>query len=128
MIVLRESALRKMTLRLSSTKQNVAERLLVCMSGSRSNAKVLRAAAQMAQAFNSDFVAVYVVDSRQDKGDLLKNINLAKALGAKIVKLQGNEPALQIAEYAKESGVTKIVLGNSPQKRWFKLKMICCRI
>ncbi|BAX72886.1 sensor histidine kinase [Leuconostoc mesenteroides] len=122
LVVLRELALRKMTLRLSSTKQNVAERLLVCMSGSSSNAKVLRAAAQMAQAFNSDFVAVYVVDSRQDKGDLLKNINLAKALGAKIVKLQGNEPELQIAEYAKESGVTKIVLGNSPQKLWFKLK------
>ncbi|KGB50828.1 histidine kinase [Leuconostoc mesenteroides P45] len=122
LVVLRELALRKMTLRLSSTDHKVAERLLVCMSGSGSNAKVLRAAAQMAQAFNSDFVAVYVNDDQTDRGNLLKNISLARELGAKIVKLQGDSPSIQIAEYAKESGVTKIVLGTSPKKHFWRLK------
>lgn len=122
LVVLRELALRKMTLRLSSTDHKVAERLLVCMSGAGSNAKVLRAAAQMAQAFNSDFVAVYVNDDQTDRGILLKNISLARELGAKIVKLQGDSPSIQIAEYAKESGVTKIVLGTSPKKHFWRLK------
>ena len=29
----------------------------------------------------------------------------------------GDDPAIQIAEYAKVSGISKIVLGRSPQKR-----------
>lgn len=116
---LRELALRKMTLRLATNSKVGTDRLLVCLSGSKSNERVIRSAAQMAQAFNSDFIAVYVKNNQFNKWEenLNNNISLAHQLGAKVIKLQGENPALQITEYAKESSVTKIVLGASPYKK-----------
>nr|WP_316044114.1 hypothetical protein [Lactiplantibacillus plantarum] len=108
-----------MTLRLATNSKVGTDRLLVCLSGSKSNERVIRSAAQMAQAFNSDFIAVYVKNNQFNKWEenLNNNISLAHQLGAKVIKLQGENPALQITEYAKESSVTKIVLGASPYKK-----------
>ncbi len=44
---------------------------------------------------------------------LRDNMRLAEQLGAKIATVYGTEPAAQIAEYAKISGITKIVLGRT---------------
>ena len=40
-------------------------------------------------------------------------MRLAEQLGARIATVYGDDPAVQIAEYAKVSGVTKIVLGRT---------------
>ena len=59
--------------------------------------------------------------TRELKGDNLKrlrdNLRLAEQLGAQISTVYGDDPAVQIAEYAKVSGVTKIVLGRTNHRQ-----------
>ena len=48
-----------------------------------------------------------------------ENIHLAKALGARIATVFGEDIAGQIAEYAKLSNVSKVVLGRTNHKILF---------
>ena len=57
--------------------------------------------------------------SDEDKNRLRNNIHLAEQLGATIETTYGDDVALQIAEFARLSGVSKIVIGrNNAQKRF----------
>ena len=49
----------------------------------------------------------------EDTSRLQANMHLAKQLGAEIVTTHGEDVPTQIAEYARLSGVTKIVIGQS---------------
>ena len=97
------------------------EHVLTCISSSPSNGKVLRTAARMAEAFRAAFTALYVESSgeqtEENNKQLLENIKLAKLLGAKVVTVYGDDIAGQISEYAKISGITKIVIGRSNNKK-----------
>ncbi len=99
------------------------EKVLVCLSGSPSNARVVRAAAKIAEAFRGTLVALFVepanfeLSEAQDKSGLARNIHLAKSLGAQITTLYGDDAAAVIAEYARVAGISKIVVGRSPGKR-----------
>lgn len=137
---LREIALRRTADRLSRTAQKkgnesgvrAGEHILVCLSSAPSSARVIRTAARMAEAFHSGFTALYVEGEqiREMKGDELKrlrdNIRLAEQMGAQIATVYGDEPAVQIAEYARVSGVTKIVIGRPNQRysRFFHSKTL----
>lgn len=128
---LREIALRRTADRLNRTakkerKESAAragEHILICLSPAPSNKKVIRTAARMAEAFHSGFTALYVETSKkteisEENGKRLKeNIRLAEQLGAQIATVYGEEPAVQIAEYAKVSGVTKIVMGRTNHRQ-----------
>ncbi len=89
------------------------EHILVCLSPSPSNVKVIRAGARMAKAFKGKFTAVHVEvpgsDGISDEDDarLQMNERLAQQLGAKVVTLYGGDITKQIAEYARVSGVSK---------------------
>ncbi|MBR2593790.1 MAG: sensor histidine kinase KdpD [Firmicutes bacterium] len=99
------------------------ERILVCLSSSPSNQKVIDAAAKMAEAFHAVLTAVYVKPANydglpeSDKVRLQNNIKFAENNGATIITLTGNDVPVQIAEYAHISGTTKIVVGRSGAKR-----------
>ena len=86
-------------------------------------AKVLRTAARMAEAFHSGFTALFVEtpETRELTGENLRrlrdNLRLAEQLGAQIATVYGDDPAAQIAEYARVSGITKIVIGRTNHKR-----------
>ena len=124
---LREIALRRTADQLSKKAQRAeneitakaGEHILTCLSSAPSNAKVIRTAARMAEAFHSGFTALFVEtpETKELKGESLKrlrdNMRLAEQLGARIATVYGDDPAVQIAEYAKVSGVTKIVLGRT---------------
>ncbi len=128
---LREIALRRTADRLNRTAQKkgneaaarAGEHILICLSSSPSNAKVIRTAARMAEAFHSGFTALFVEtpETKELKGDNLKrlrdNLRLAEQMGAQIATVYGDDPAVQIAEYARVSGVTKIVLGRTNHKQ-----------
>lgn len=95
---------------------------MVCLSSAPSNAKVLRMASRLAEAFHSEFTALYVqtpdlIEDEAARRRLQVNLRLAEELGAKISTVYGDDPAVQIAEYARASGVCKIVLGRSLQRR-----------
>lgn len=127
---LREIAMRRTADRLSRNAQKTenetvakaGEHILTCLSSSPSNAKVIRTAARMAEVFHSGFTALFVEteETKELKGENLKrlrdNMRLAEQLGARIATVYGDDPAVQIAEYARVSGITKIVLGRSNHK------------
>ena len=108
------------------------ERILVCLSSSPSNKKVIDAAVRMADAFHAELSAIYVkpphYDSlpEADKLRLHSNIQLAEQHGAAIIVIAGDDVPAQIAEYAHISGTTKIVVGRSGAKRqhfWSKASL-----
>ena len=99
------------------------EHTLVCLSASPTNAKIVNTAAKMASAFGGSFTALYVHTPDSDKMDeaskrrLQYHIRLAEKLGANITTVYGDDVSYQIAEFARISGVTKIVIGRSNVKR-----------
>ena len=99
------------------------EHILVCLSSSPSNEKIIRTAAQMAQAFQAGFTALYVQTAEktektpEDLARLQKHVRLAEQSGAEIVTTHSEDIALQIAEYARISEVTRIVIGKSMMKQ-----------
>lgn len=101
------------------------EHILVCLSSSPSNAKNIRTAARMASAFKGIFTALFVetpdfpLMSKENKKRLRDNIHLAEQLGARIETVYGDDVPFQIAEFARLSGVSKIVLGRSAVKKHF---------
>ena len=125
---LREIALRRCADRVNSRSESegvaredvhTEEHILVCLSSSPSNAKIIRTAARMAQAFKGQLTALFVETpdfesmSQENKQRLQNNIRLAEQLGAKIETVYGTDVPYQIAEFARLSGVSKIVIGRS---------------
>ncbi|MBE6604818.1 MAG: sensor histidine kinase KdpD [Ruminococcaceae bacterium] len=109
-------------------KTNTKEHILVCLSSSPSNARIIETAAKMAKAFGASFTALYVQTPASelmldaDKARLADNIRHAESLGANVATIIGDNVAFQIAEFSRLSGITKVVLGRSvaPKKRFFK--------
>lgn len=126
---LREIALRRCADRVSLFTQNARnqnhteyqteEHILVCLSSSPSNQKIIRTAARMARAFKGSFTALFVETpstaqmSEENKKRLHENIRLAEQLGADVENSYGEDVPYQIAEFARLSGVSKIVIGRS---------------
>lgn len=135
LVALREIALRRTADRVnrvaekskSSSKSslNPGEHILVCLSSSPSNTKIIRTAARMTSAFKGHFTALFVetpsFDNWSDinKERLRKNMRLAEQLGANIEKVYGEDVAFQISEFARYTRVTKVVIGRSNTKRNF---------
>lgn len=135
LIALREIALRRCADRIntlsedarkkSGAEYHTEEHILVCLSPAPSNAKIIRTAARMAQAFRGIFTALYVetpdysVMDEEDRKRLWSNIRLAKQLGAKIETVYGEDVPFQIAEFSRLSGISKIVIGRSVATKKF---------
>ena len=133
LVALREIALRRTADRVNRVaEQNrlpaksgeyyTGEHILICLSSSPSNAKVIRTAARMANAFHAAFTALFVETPNtkelndENRSRLRKNLKLAEQLGAKIATVYGEDIPYQISEYAKASGISKIVIGRSNNK------------
>lgn len=128
---LREIALRRCAdrvRRLADERQekngfHTDEHILVCLSTAPSNARIIRTAARMARAFNSQFTALFVetpdfgAASAENRQRLRDNRELASQLGAQIEMVYGEDVPYQIAEFARIFGITKIVLGRSAVTR-----------
>ena len=99
------------------------EHILVGLSSAPSNARIIRTAATMASAFGCKCTALFVrtpgydAMSEENKERLRTNTELAKSLGATVETVFGDDVSYQIAEYARLSGVTKIVVGRSAATR-----------
>ncbi len=102
---------------------DVKEHILVCLSPSPSNSRVVAAAARMADAFGAALTAIYVKPSDhntlsdEDRVRLQSNIRFAEENGASITTMVGDNISEVVAEYAHICGITKIVVGRSGIKR-----------
>lgn len=107
----------------TAEKRMSEEHILVCISASPSNARIIRTAAKMVEAFRCGFTAIFVRTpsddkmSEKDKGRLEYHMRLAKKLGADISTVYGSDISYQIAEFARLSKVTQIVIGRSAAGR-----------
>ena len=131
-------ALREITLRRTADRVNhiaeeeryamgemdyhTGEHVLVCISPSPSNGKVIRTAARLAYAFHAQFTGIYVETSQMQDADETKSavkshMDLARALGADVVTVYGNDIVDQVVEYAIVGNISKIVMGRS-RKQW----------
>lgn len=132
LVALREIALRRCADRVNKMAEQAGgktktgftdEHVLVCLSSSPTNAKIIRTAARMANAFKGCLTALFVETpdfasmQEENKNRLRENIRLARQLGATIETVYGEDIAFQISEFARLSGVSKIVLGRSSARR-----------
>ncbi|WP_081843061.1 ATP-binding protein [Butyrivibrio sp. WCE2006] len=113
-----------MTFETSLENTNISEHVLVCISSSPTNRKIIEEAAELAKAFHASFTALYVAKSQEDnipaedKARLQSNIRYAEDKGAAITTVVAENIPFAIAEFARVSGVTKIVIGRSNTKRY----------
>ena len=99
------------------------ERILVCVSASPTNVDVIRRAVAFSNAMRAELIALYVenpdVSDESKTKAVHDHLNLAERNGALLTTVYGDDPATAIAQYARVSGITKIVLGKSPERRNF---------
>ncbi len=108
----------------NEASQKHEEHILVCLSSSPSNPHIIDEASEIAKAFQGEFTALYVQKtpeyalSEEDEKRLQYNIRYAQDKGAAITTVIGENIPFQIAEFARLSFVTKIVIGRSNTKRY----------
>lgn len=95
-------------------------KLLVSVSGSPSSQELIRITHRYADELRSEWFAVYVqspqgINKGQDQ--LNHNLHLAEELGAKIVRLSGDNISDEITEFAKSKNVRLMVIGYSQRSR-----------
>jgi two-component system sensor histidine kinase KdpD len=105
-------------------------RVMVCMSSYPPHAAaLLRRGSRAAGKLNTDWFVVYVetpkeapdrIDSEAQR-HLLSNIELARELGAEVVKVKGHDPVHAILDFARSHGVGQIIIGRSHQPWWRQL-------
>jgi two-component system sensor histidine kinase KdpD len=105
-------------------------RVMVCMSSSPPRAEtLLRKGSRLAGRLSGDWFVVYVetpeeapdrIDSEAQR-HLLANIELARGLGAEVVRLRARDPVPALIDFARSHGVGHLVVGRSQQPRWKQL-------
>lgn len=100
-----------------------SEHILVCISPAPTNPRIVRTASRMAKAFRGQFTALFV-DSphsrpmdEEERRRLAANMALAEQLGAHVETVYGDDVAFQISEFARLSGISKIVMGRTGERR-----------
>jgi two-component system, OmpR family, sensor histidine kinase KdpD len=102
-------------------------RVMVCLSSyPPQSTTLLQRGSRMAGRLSTDWFAVYVETPREapDRIDsevqrhLHANIEMARELGAEVVKLQGSDPVACLLDFARSHGVGQIVIGRSHQPWW----------
>ena len=105
-------------------------RVLVAIASRSPRAEaLLRRGSRIAGRLNTDWLVVFVetptetpttIDAEVQR-HLLASIQLARDLGAEVVRLKSAEPAAAILEFARAHGVGHIVLGRSRRPWWRQL-------
>lgn len=113
------------------TPAKSVDRMLVAMSSDPvRTASLLRRASRIAGRLNSDWYCVYVQtrDEQADRIDaavqrkLVDNIQLAQSLGAEVTTLEGDDVARAIIRFAREKGISLVVLGQTHHSWWKRLR------
>jgi two-component system, OmpR family, sensor histidine kinase KdpD len=112
-------------------RRATVDRLVVAMSSDPpQTAVLLRKASRIAGRLNSDWSCVYVqtADERADRIDstlqrkLVDNIQMAQALGAEVVKLQGEDVVELLCRFARDRGANLLIVGQSRRSWWQRLR------
>lgn len=135
------TALREMALRLTAAHVNrnlrslmsakgiagpfkSSERILVAVGATPFSESLIRLTRRWAGMLDASWIALHVESSALlpagHKENVLKNLTLARQLGAEIVHQVGDDLAQVITETAQREHVTQIIVGKSSQKPWLR--------
>lgn len=128
--LLREMALREVANDLEqkdkeirkSTGKISSEKVMVAIADREDSKTLIRFGSRMSGRMNAKWFAVYVEPDgmKTKKPNILQeNFRLAKLLGAQVVNLQGKNITDTLINFAREEGVTQIILGAT-QRSWWK--------
>ena len=96
-----------------------SRKIIVCVSPAPSGARIIRTAAQVAQARDSQLIALFVETpthstlSDESSRRLDANMALAARMGARTETVYGEDVPTRIAEYAHMSEADTVILGQS---------------
>ena len=139
LIALRELSLRRaasrvddqmrsyMETRAISGPRSVAERLLVCISGSPFGEKLMRTTRRLADEMKAPWHAMYIETpdtgrfSRENRERIWRDLRLAESMGATVASVTASTVAEAVADYAGRHNITKIVVGKPTRPRWREL-------
>jgi two-component system sensor histidine kinase KdpD len=105
-------------------------RVMVCLSSASPRGGILvRKGSRLAGRLSTDWFVVFVETPREapDRIDsaaqrhLMTNTDLARELGAEVVRLRSSDPPHAILEFARSHSVGHIVVGRSYQAPWRQL-------
>ncbi len=100
------------------------EHVLVCIDGHPACAGLVRHAHRLADRLRAKWTAIHIETPwrrRRDESErdrIADCLRLAEKLGADAMMLPGGRVAEEILSYARENGVTQIVVGDFKRARW----------
>ncbi|MDE1920231.1 MAG: sensor histidine kinase KdpD [Candidatus Omnitrophica bacterium] len=133
------TALREMALRLTTAHVNrnlrslmlakglsgpskSGERILVAVGITPFSESLIRMTRRWAGMLDASWIALHVEGSapltEEHKERLMKNLTLARQLGAEIIHRVGDDLAQVIVDVANKENVTQIIFGKSSETRW----------
>jgi two-component system, OmpR family, sensor histidine kinase KdpD len=92
------------------------ERILVCVTPRANAREMIETARVMSERFHGELLVAYVRQaqiSAADKAALEEKLERARAAGARIVILEGDDPVQSILDFASNGGITQIFIGHS---------------
>ena len=100
------------------------ERVVVAVTGAPSAADVIRRAARIAELSHADLLGVHVrrADGLGDDAGLAANRRLLTELGGRYHEIVGDDPATELARFARAERATQLVIGTSARSRWGELR------
>jgi two-component system sensor histidine kinase KdpD len=99
-----------------------SSRIVVGVSASPTNERLLRAASRLVHEMRTTWLAVHIqtaADNRLDEESqerIQRHLQLAKELGAEILTIAGQDTAHQLVEIAEQYKATRIVVGRSKKR------------
>ncbi len=139
LIALRELALRRTAARVDDEMRTymetraiagpwpVAERLLVCASGSPYSEQLIRTTRRLADELKAQWWTVYVETPRlarvqqENRQRVWRDLRLAESLGAEVATITAPSVPQTIIDYATRHNITRIVVGKPTKPRWREL-------
>jgi two-component system sensor histidine kinase KdpD len=103
---------------------NTQERLLVAVSHSPYSGRLIRATRRMAFNLEAPWIALHIDTGErleaEDQNMLIKNLALARELGAEVVSVRNVNIADAIHQVSNERNITQVIMGR-PQRHWWQV-------
>jgi len=96
---------------------------MVCITPRANAAPMISSGKRNADRFHGDLTVAYVRQaeiSASDQEALERNLAIARASGARIEILDGQDPIETLLKFAHQHGVTQIFVGHSTREQWWE--------
>lgn len=99
------------------------ERILVCLSPDADAGRMLDSGARNRDRFHGELIAAHLNRpdwSPEQKGKVKEDVELARAKGAEIAELDGEDTADTLLGFARQRGITQIYISHKGRDSWWE--------